>query len=304
MTVPPNRSGDRLIRDYLAQVTEASLHYLPKGDRAAFLGRARARIESEVGEAGWNDPARIRAVLDAMGDPEELVLGERARIDPGWAARQAGRAPAGRASRGRVRPSVSAPREHRRLRSRWQPAAANQPPRRPSPQSASRPPGSQPNGRQPAEPGGQPGSRPSAYVPGAAEPPRPAGWPGFRRRIRYLAGRHPLETAAVVLLGFGGVISPILPPAWLLGSLLAVPSRVWDRRDKWVAVVGPAAVAAVLTAIIGAIVGGHGNVPEIYGHTFRADLGYVFRAGCVVCAAYLAWRVHKGRRVKVPPWRR
>ena len=45
-----------------------------------------------------------------------------------------------------------------------------------------------------------------------------------------------LESVATILLGVGGVI---FPPIWLLGAVVALASKVWDYRDKWVGLAGP-----------------------------------------------------------------
>jgi len=146
------------------------------------------------------------------------------------------------------------------------------------------------------------GSEPAPETPAT---PLSADWAGvFARRTGQLARRHPLETTAIVLLGLGGLIFPILPPVWVLGSALALASRIWDQRDKWVALIGPLVFAALATVVTTAVLGGQGNLVQNYGHAFRLDIGYGLRLGCVASAVYLAWRVHRGPRVKVPPWKR
>ena len=89
MKVPANFSADRLILDYLSRVTVAGLHYLPKGKRIAFVGSTRSRIERECGPVGLTDPARVREVLASLGEPEDLVRAERARLDAERIQRQA-----------------------------------------------------------------------------------------------------------------------------------------------------------------------------------------------------------------------
>jgi hypothetical protein len=117
-----------------------------------------------------------------------------------------------------------------------------------------------------------------------------------------LSRRHPLEAVAILLLGVGGLIFPF--PFWLLGGALAVFSRFWQPRDKWVALVGPILIALAGTMVTALIVGGQGNPVMIYSHALRMDVGYLLRAGSVLCAGYLAWQVRRGRRVRLPPWRR
>jgi hypothetical protein len=51
------------------------------------------------------------------------------------------------------------------------------------------------------------------------------------------------------------------------------------------------------------IMGGTGNAILIYFHAIRVSFGLMIRVGSVLTAAYLAWRVSKGPRVKSPPWR-
>ena len=96
MKVPANVSADRLIQEYLSRVAEVGLRYLPKGARAAFVSQTRARIEREVGPAEEADPGRVRQLLASLGEPEELVKRERARIDAARLKRRPGGSPAGR----------------------------------------------------------------------------------------------------------------------------------------------------------------------------------------------------------------
>jgi hypothetical protein len=119
-----------------------------------------------------------------------------------------------------------------------------------------------------------------------------------------LARTHLLETAAITLLAVGGVIFPIVPPVWVLGSILALASQLWDLRDKAVAFFGPAFITGAVSAVIAVVNRVPGNFVVIYVHAFADGAGYLLRFGCLACAGYLAWRVYRGPRVKVPPWRR
>ena len=117
-----------------------------------------------------------------------------------------------------------------------------------------------------------------------------------------LARDNVLESVAILLLGLGGLILPF--PFWPIGAVVAMFSRLWDIKDKTLAVVGPllvTLVAAVLTALF---MGGTGNVILIYFHAIRVSFGLMVRVGSVLTAAYLAWRVSKGPRVKTLPWKR
>ncbi len=115
------------------------------------------------------------------------------------------------------------------------------------------------------------------------------------------ARRHPLASAAVVMLGLG-VILPF--PFWLIGGVAAVASRFFDARDKWVAMLGPLAVALAGTVATAIVIGGHANPVVIYLHSLRVDIGLLLRAGCALSAAYLVRRIGQGRRERLPPWKR
>ncbi len=117
-----------------------------------------------------------------------------------------------------------------------------------------------------------------------------------------LARRYPLESIAVVLLGVGGLIFPF--PFWLLGGLLAIWSRLWDTRDKWIALAGPVAFALAGTVITALIIGGRGHAVTMYPHAFRLDFGYLLRAGSALCAGYLVLQLRRGPQRRPPPWRR
>jgi hypothetical protein len=110
--------------------------------------------------------------------------------------------------------------------------------------------------------------------------------------------RSPLEASAVVLLGLGGVI---YPPVWLAGAALALASRLWDYRDKWLGLALPLLVTLIGTAV-GVANGGHVSVSQ------GVHEGWVYgvvtsRLAAVLSAAYLGWRSIHGRRPPaVPPW--
>ena len=117
-----------------------------------------------------------------------------------------------------------------------------------------------------------------------------------------LAREHVLEAVAILLLGLGGLILPF--PFWPIGAIVALFSRLWDVKDKSLAITGPLLVTLALSVIAAPFVGGSGNVIVVYFHALRVSFGLLVRVGSVLTAAYLAWRVSKGPRVKVPPWRR
>jgi len=117
-----------------------------------------------------------------------------------------------------------------------------------------------------------------------------------------MARRSPLETIAILLLGVGGFLYPF--PFWLLGGLLALWSRTWNAQDKWIALAGPLAIAFVGTLVTALIIGGLSHAVPMYPHAFRVSVGYLLRAGCVICAVYLAMQARRGPQRRLPPWKR
>jgi hypothetical protein len=89
---------------------------------------------------------------------------------------------------------------------------------------------------------------------------------------------------------------------WLVGAAAAIPSRLWDLRDKWVAIVGPVVVVVVGTALAVAL-GGMRPTLAAYLHEAAAGGLYLIKMSWLLGAGYLAWRVLRGRRTPaVPPW--
>ena len=117
-----------------------------------------------------------------------------------------------------------------------------------------------------------------------------------------MARRSPLETIAILLLGVGGFLYPF--PFWLLGGLLALWSRTWNSQDKWIALAGPPVIAFVGTVVTALIIGGLSHAVPMYPHAFRLSVGYLLRAGCVICAVYLAMQARRGPQRRLPPWKR
>jgi hypothetical protein len=134
-------------------------------------------------------------------------------------------------------------------------------------------------------------------------PRDPAIQQQLRRALAAVAAwyrRQPLEASAVVLLGLGGAI---YPPVWLLGAAVALASRAWDGRDKWLGLALPV-LLTIVAAFLGITVSGHVSL----GHGLHE--GWAFgvagsRVAAVLSAAYLCWRSVHGRRPPgVPPWNR
>jgi hypothetical protein len=170
-------------------------------------------------------------------------------------------------------------------------------------------------GRKEASPGAPPGTGPPGTRPGSTGRTGPSsrltGKAGRGRGLSrnetlaqagQLARDNLLETIAILLLGLGGLILPF--PFWPVGAIVALFSRLWDMKDKSVAIAGPLLVALAGSVLGALIIGGSGNVIVVYSHALRVDFGLLIRVGAVLTAAYLAWRVTRGPRVKVPPWRR
>ena len=177
--------------------------------------------------------------------------------------------------------------------------------------NAPEPEGVPPGWMRPALPGsGTSEITPSSIVPGmgqsseAEEPPLPqrrSPVAGMLAEAWALARKHPLEATSIVLLGVGGLILPF--PFWLIGGIVAIKSRRWDKRDKWMALAGPPLFTfAVLLIRAGT---SQGNFFSAFYQASRHDAGLSIRAGCVLCAAYLVWRLRRGPRLRsLPPWQR
>jgi hypothetical protein len=84
---------------------------------------------------------------------------------------------------------------------------------------------------------------------------------------------------------------------------MALLSRLWDGRDKWLGLALPL-LLTVIAAALGITIGGRVSV----GHGVHE--GWVFgvagsRVAAVLSASYLCWRTVHGRRPpNVPPWNR
>jgi hypothetical protein len=152
------------------------------------------------------------------------------------------------------------------------------------------------------------GTKPRSIVPGMGAPETAGDEPAGRRfgppvplaEAWLLARKNPLEAVAVLVLGIGGLLLPF--PLWLAGGFIAVFSRRWGKRDKWLALIGPPGFAAICMLLLG--VSGGGN----FFHAL-ADASHQFslllRVGCLLSAGYLVWRLQRGpRRRKTAPWQR
>jgi hypothetical protein len=341
MRASPNPSGEQLVTDYLTRVAQQARH-LPKGARMAFVGRTRALVERELGGPGaLTDPGRVSAVLDRLGTPEDLVIQERTRIDRDWVKKRASSREEGEAAAAALAgPRNRSLTPRRRLNTSTQtgqrtspdlpgtgpvtpvegtpvpgyPGARRPGPRSTGPRSTSlrgvgpRDAGLRSVGPQSTGPHG--GGLRSADSPGASPGRQDGTAPGTHRvswhemlaNTRQLARDHLLETIAILLLGLGGLI--LWFPFWPIGAIVALFSRLWDVRDKSLAVAGPLLVMLAGSVLGALIIGGSDNVVVVYFHAIGVDFNILIRVGCVLTAAYLAWRVTQGPRPKAPPFQR
>jgi hypothetical protein len=121
--------------------------------------------------------------------------------------------------------------------------------------------------------------------------------------------QNPLAVIAVVLLVLGGLIFPLVvwPVGlliWLAGVGIAVPLKQWSPVDKLLSFAGPLVLVIAGTAIAVSI-GGTRHDAAAYGHEALADAADLFKAGTLLGALYLAWRIQRGRRGPVEPsWAR
>jgi len=302
-----NLSAEKLVLDYLGRVSSAAQRVLPKGDRLLFVGRTRAAIEKRCGPLAKADPAKVMEMLAELGDPLMMVKAERERLETAhrggappppvviWKPAKEGWKPSGddwspgdedwKPVRDDTEPIPRQPAARR-------PGA---PPAEPPPAGSS-PPGSPPPGSPP------PGPPLPVQAPDlAGGPPSPVAPAPPRPSLQALARSHPLETIAVLLLGVGGLI---LPPLWLAGGLVAAVSRIWDARDKWLALLGPP-LFVLAGLLLAGLAGGHHGFLGGSRHAFDAYRDYLIRGGAVLTAGYLAWRIRRGPRMRsLPPWQR
>jgi len=178
MKVPANLPADRLILEYLSRVAAAGNRQLPKGRRMAFVSATRNRIWREIGPSGTADADRVREVLAKLGEPEDLVRAERARLDSETAERlerQARKKEAAEAAAAAAAPPGTAPLQYR--------------PRTPGPGPAT------PRRRPPSDGGGDAGAperRPGRRgAPGEGKPRRRLG--GLLADWQNRLGAHPAQ---------------------------------------------------------------------------------------------------------------
>jgi hypothetical protein len=158
-------------------------------------------------------------------------------------------------------------------------------------------PGRQPNGAPGEEPLGSPSL--GLGLPPGSLATIGGGAQRLARTVAIRARRRPLEATAVVLLGLGGLV---FPPVWLMGAAMALISRVWDHRDKWIGLALPL-VLVVAATVADVLLGTTYHSPSGYIREAWLFAGHFCRIIAVLGAIYLAWRAERGRRSPaIPPW--
>jgi hypothetical protein len=115
------------------------------------------------------------------------------------------------------------------------------------------------------------------------------------------ARQRPLAAAAVVLLGLGGLV---YPPVWLLGAVVALASKAWDARDKWLGLMVPLVVVIVGTTADVSLGGAQHGIGS-YAREGWMFAGHLSRAVAVLGAAYLVWRTQRPPRMRpAEPWKK
>ena len=236
-----------------------------------------------AGPAG-NGPARNAAVPAGFAQAGQRPAGP------------AGSGPAGNGpARNAAVPAGSAPAGQRPAGPAGGQAAADRRPGRPGTPRAARQPAGPPAGG--AARGGDGGQQPLVdpadltRQPGRGERLGTVGRNALRTAAT-TARSNPLEAVALVLLGPGGAA---FPPIWLAGAAVAAASRVWDLRDKWISLAGLPPLVIVGTALAIALGGRHGSFSG-YAHATLMWAILLSRAGALLDACYLGWRLRQGPR--------
>ncbi|SRR5216683_2807871 len=317
--MPVTPPAEQLVLDYLRRVADAANRTLRSDERLQFMAGLRAAIERRRGEAGADKLSDVAAVLNRFGDPGALVEQERRRL-----AEVTSPGPPASADAGAEESGLPPPE-----RQNFSRTGRGGTPAAPTPPIVGRKPraGVRVEGGVPIPAQDRPiasRSRPGRDVPGpGGNGDGRAGSPAQARRATRLRTRSalqseqapapgtlgpltairtfPREIIALMLLGAGGLIYPF--PLWPLGALVALTSRTWSHRDKWLGVAGPLGFTVVGVVVLGQLSLSHGF--SAYIDAARHGVGYLIRFGAVLGAAYLAWRVRRGARApKPPPWSR
>jgi len=147
--------------------------------------------------------------------------------------------------------------------------------------------------------GASTGTRPQTSRFGRSTPVGTGTTAGFLRNALTLARDNKVEVLAILLLGVGG---PVYPPVWLLGALLALPSRKWVINDKFIGITLPVVLVIVGTVLI-LVLGGQHDTMTSYAYEAWLGAGRLSRGLTLAGAIYLLWSLQRGRRKpKPPPW--
>lgn len=107
----------------------------------------------------------------------------------------------------------------------------------------------------------------------------------------------PVEIAALLLIGVGAVVFPLLPVAWIIGAALVWRSRAWSPGQKRLGVYLPLVVLLgldLVALLLGNSIGNHTGLLLV---ALALVLGLLAAAGCGV---YLATRL--GVRLPALAW--
>ncbi len=116
-----------------------------------------------------------------------------------------------------------------------------------------------------------------------------------RARFQLAAGTPgPLEIAALLLIGAGDIVFPIVPIGWIVGTVLVWRSKAWTSREKYFGAYLPLVIDLAIV-LIGALLA---NVPDL-GFFLLGSLfsGLLLPLGTAV---YLGVRL--GRRLPLLGW--
>lgn len=298
-----NPPTEQLIRDYLNRLSIAARSKLGFLDRQMLLNQTRARIEAQCGDPASASVAEVRKALAALGDPVVLVEAAHAKTSvrkvAAVGALMSAPIPAGEPAKNGIAAPGGAMRRRGRLPVRlFIPRSADSAGLVPNvPRSVDLAKNGSAVVMRNDPPADQPASRGRRVARAARAAARQLG--DFTLGLGSMAGRHKLETLAVLLLGVGGVI---FPPIWLLGAILALFSRIWDIRDKWIALALPILGTVVGAALI-LVMGGQQGSLFSYADEAWMGAGRLVRVLVGLSAVYLLWRLSRGPRTpRQPPW--
>ena len=326
--------AEQLVRDYLSRLSSAARGQLGRDDRRALVNRTREFIERKTGLAGSPTAFEVARLLSGLGDPASLVGQERQRL-----ARLRGEE-LGPVGRGRLARMLRGDPDRVRGASwHWPIQEGSRADLQLTLLDASAPAvdwgsaNGAGGGRKSASPANRDADGTAALVParaadvaeiadvaetadvGEISDPRPAetvvvasqlAAPAYPRRARAAAAlatlaswsrRNRVEATAVVLLGIGGAI---FPPIWLMGAAVALASRLWDRRDKWLGLALPVLLTVIGLPVGIAVAGGRGTLGQ-HLHEGWVFADVISRLVALLSACYLAWRAARGPRPPAPP---